>query len=48
VIFILAYLFVGTMIAINEPTLALTAISVLAGFIILYFIVKGLQRKAVN
>lgn len=38
--FILAYLFVGTMIAVNEPKLALTAISVLAGLIIVYFIIK--------
>jgi APA family basic amino acid/polyamine antiporter len=44
VIFILAYLFVGTMIAISEPKLALTAISVLAGLIILYFIVKGFKK----
>jgi len=44
VVFILAYLFVGTMIAISEPKLALTAISVLAGLIILYFIVKGFKK----
>ena len=40
---ILAYLFVGTMIAVNEPRLALTGIAVLAGFILLYFIVKGFK-----
>jgi len=45
IIFILAYLFVGTMIAVNEPQLALTGISVLIGFIILYFIVKGAPKN---
>lgn len=39
-LFILAYIFVGTMIAVNEPKLALTAISVLAGLIIIYFVIK--------
>ena len=42
-IFIAAYLFVGTMIAVKEPMLALTGISVLAGFILIYFLVKKLQ-----
>jgi len=40
IIFILAYTFVGTIIAINEPGLALTAICVLAGLIIIYFIIR--------
>jgi APA family basic amino acid/polyamine antiporter len=44
VLFILAYTFVGTMIAVKEPRLALTGISVLAGFILLYFIVKGFKK----
>ncbi|HNR15695.1 MAG TPA: APC family permease [Chitinophagaceae bacterium] len=44
VLFILAYIFVGTMIAVKEPKLALTGISVLAAFILLYFIVKRLQK----
>jgi APA family basic amino acid/polyamine antiporter len=44
VIFILAYLFVGTMIAIDEPAYAITGISVLAGFIILYFLVKAINK----
>lgn len=48
IIFILAYLFVGTMIAVNEPNLAITGISVLAGFIILYFIVKGINKSTVK
>jgi basic amino acid/polyamine antiporter, APA family len=43
-LFILAYTFVGVMIAVKEPRLALTGISVLAGFIILYFIVKGFKK----
>lgn len=42
-IFIIAYTFVGTMIAVKEPQLALTGVSVLAGFIILYFIVKAIK-----
>ncbi|MBI1343015.1 MAG: amino acid permease [Terrimonas sp.] len=45
IIFILAYLFVGTMIAVNEPMLALTGISVLAGFIMLYFIIQRVKKK---
>ncbi len=38
VIFILAYIFVGTVIAITNPEYAVTGLSVLAVFIILYFI----------
>ena len=38
VLFILAYLFVGTVIAITNPEYAITGISVLAVFIALYFI----------
>ena len=45
ILFIIAYLFVGTMIAINEPQLALTSISVLAGFIALYFIIQRIKRS---
>lgn len=44
-LFIIAYIFVGTMIAVKEPQLALTGVSVLAGFIILYFIVKRFQKS---
>jgi APA family basic amino acid/polyamine antiporter len=45
-VFILAYLFVGTMIAVKEPHLAFTGIGVLSGFIILYFFVKRLKTRA--
>lgn len=38
VIFIAAYLFVGTSIAIDEPMAALTGLAVLVSFIIIYFI----------
>ena len=38
VLFILAYLFVGTVIAITNPEYAVTGLSVLAVFIILYFV----------
>ncbi len=40
IIFILAYIFVGTVIAITNPEYAVTGISVLAVFIILYFIFR--------
>lgn len=43
VLFIVAYTFVGVMIAVKEPKLALTGISVLAGFIFLYFVVKAIK-----
>jgi len=43
-LFIIAYMFVGTMIAVKEPQLALTGLSVLAGFIIVYFIVKHFKK----
>lgn len=43
VLFIIAYTFVGVMIAVKEPKLALTGLSVLAGFILLYFIVKAIK-----
>lgn len=42
-IFIAAYIFVGTMIAVKEPMLALTGTAVLAGFIILYFVARKLK-----
>jgi len=38
VIFIAAYLFVGTSIAIDDPMAALTGLAVLVSFIIIYFI----------
>ena len=43
VLFIIAYTFIGAMIAVKEPKLALTGISVLAGFILLYFTVKAIK-----
>lgn len=42
VIFIAAYLFVGTSIAIDDPMAALTGVAVLAAFVLIYFI---LHRK---
>ncbi|HVX26461.1 MAG TPA: APC family permease [Parafilimonas sp.] len=44
VLFILAYLFVGTVIAITNPEYAVTGLSVLAVFIILYFIFHKKQN----
>ncbi len=46
VVFILAYLFVATSIAIDKPETALTAIAVLAGFLILYFITNKSKKPA--
>jgi basic amino acid/polyamine antiporter, APA family len=48
VIFILAYLFVGIMIAVAEPGLALTGTGVLAAFLILYFIVGYFRKNQVS
>jgi len=45
VVFISAYLFVATSIAIDKPQTAITATAVLAGFLILYFITN--KRKKV-
>ncbi len=44
VLFILAYLFVGTVIAITNPEYAVTGLSVLAVFIVLYFIFHKKQN----
>ena len=44
-IFIAAYIFVGTMIAVKEPMLALTGTAVLAGFIIVYFAAQRLKKN---
>ncbi len=46
-LFIIAYTFVGTMIAVKEPRLALTGISVLAGFIVLYFIIREIRKSKI-
>lgn len=45
VIFILAYIFVGIMIAVAEPLLALTGIGVLVAFLLLYFIVQYFKKN---
>ncbi|MCW3107110.1 MAG: serine/threonine protein kinase [Segetibacter sp.] len=44
-IFITAYVFVAISIFIDSPATALTALAVLAGFIILYFISKGIKKQ---
>ncbi|MFY7838861.1 MAG: APC family permease [Lacibacter sp.] len=44
-IFMAAYLFVGTSIAIDDPSAALTGVTVLAAFIVIYFI---LHRKKIS
>jgi APA family basic amino acid/polyamine antiporter len=45
VIFILTYLFVGTVIAIKHPEYAIIGLSVLAGFLILYFVIQKLKKN---
>ena len=47
VLFILAYIFVAISIFIDKPNTALTGLAILAAFIGLYFIVKGVGKKAV-
>ncbi len=47
VLFILAYIFVGTVIAITNPGYAITGTLVLAAFIILYFIFHKKQKANV-
>jgi APA family basic amino acid/polyamine antiporter len=45
VIFIMAYIFVGIMIAVAEPLLALTGIGVLSAFLLLYFVVRYFKKN---
>ena len=45
IIFIAAYLFVATSIAIDKPQTAITATAVLAGFLILYFITRKSKQR---
>jgi APA family basic amino acid/polyamine antiporter len=47
VLFILAYIFVGTVIAITNPGYAITGTIVLAAFIIMYFIFHKKQKENV-
>ena len=44
-VFIAAYIFVGISIAVNTPDLALIGTGVFAVFLIIYFLVKSLQKK---
>ena len=46
VIFIAAYLFVATSIAIDKPQTAITATAVLAGFLLLYFVTRKIKQRA--
>jgi APA family basic amino acid/polyamine antiporter len=45
-IFMAAYLFVGTSIAIDDPAAALTGVGVLAAFILVYFIFNHNRKVA--
>lgn len=47
-IFMAAYMFVGISITIQTPMIAVIGLSVLAGFMIIYFIVRGASGKSVN
>jgi APA family basic amino acid/polyamine antiporter len=44
-IFIAAYIFVGISIAFNTPNLAATGAGVLAGFLIIYFLIRGINER---
>ena len=44
-IFIAAYIFVGISIAFNTPNLAGTGAGVLAGFLIIYFLIRGINER---
>ena len=45
IVFIAAYIFVGISIAVNTPDLALIGTGVFAAFLIVYFLVKRIQKK---
>jgi APA family basic amino acid/polyamine antiporter len=45
IIFIAAYIFVGTSIAFNTPDLALIGTSVFAAFLVIYFVITRLKPK---
>lgn len=45
VIFIIAYLFVGTVIAITDPMYAVIGISVFVAFLVLYFATQSFRKK---
>lgn len=47
-IFIAAYIFVGTSIAIADPTAALIGVAVLVAFLAIYFLGKGLRGPMTN
>ena len=47
IIFMSAYLFVGTSIAINDPMAALTGVGVLVAFVVIYFLAHQ-RKKAKN
>lgn len=46
VIFIIAYLFVGTVIAITDPMYAVIGVSVFVAFLLLYFATKSFRKKS--
>jgi basic amino acid/polyamine antiporter, APA family len=45
-IFVLTYLFVGTIIAITNPLYAVIGLSVFAAFLVIYFVVKRIKKPA--
>lgn len=46
VIFIIAYLFVGTVIAITDPMYAVIGVSVFVAFLVLYFATQSFRKKS--
>jgi APA family basic amino acid/polyamine antiporter len=45
IIFILAYIFVGTVIAITDPMYAVIGISVFTAFLLIYFATERLRKQ---
>jgi APA family basic amino acid/polyamine antiporter len=44
-VFVITYIFVGTIIAITFPQYAVIGLSVFAVFMVLYFVIKGFKKK---
>jgi APA family basic amino acid/polyamine antiporter len=44
-LFVIAYIFVGTIIAITFPQYAVIGLSVFAVFLVLYFVIKKIQKS---
>jgi APA family basic amino acid/polyamine antiporter len=47
-IFIAAYIFVGISIWVNTPELAWTGLAVFAAFLVIYFLVMGVNKRDIQ